>query len=409
MKKKIGVSAILFTMLILLIACMDNTKRNEEEHLQDDINKKEEIKTQRDEIKELIDSMSINEKIGQLMIVGFNGTSVDENINDLIKTSYIGGVILFGNNVESLNGVTELINNIKLSNMNNKIPLFISVDEEGGVVSRTPNEFLKLPSSLSIGVYNNKEMCYEVGEIIANELKLMGYNMDYAPVLDILSNPNNTVIGSRAFGRDADIVSNLGISVMKGINENNVIPVVKHFPGHGDTSVDSHYGLPLVEKSLNELKELEFIPFQNAINSGADAIMVSHILLKNIDSENPATMSKKIVSDILRDEMNFKGVVISDDMTMAAIMDNYDIGEASVKAINAGVDIILVCHGYDNEIKVLTSISEAVNSGEITEERLDESVYRILSLKNKYDLSDTTKMNSIGIEEINNKINNLFY
>lgn len=409
MKKKIGVSAILFTMLILLIACMDNTKRNEEEHLQDDINKKEEIKTQRDEIKELIDSMSINEKIGQLMIVGFNGTSVDENINDLIKTSYIGGVILFGNNVESLNGVTELINNIKLSNMNNKIPLFISVDEEGGVVSRTPNEFLKLPSSLSIGAYNNKEMCYEVGEIIANELKLMGYNMDYAPVLDILSNPNNTVIGSRAFGRDADIVYNLGISVMKGINENNVIPVVKHFPGHGDTSVDSHYGLPLVEKSLNELKELEFIPFQNAINSGADAIMVSHILLKNIDSENPATMSKKIVSDILRDEMNFKGVVISDDMTMAAIMDNYDIGEASVKAINAGVDIILVCHGYDNEIKVLTSISEAVNSGEITEERLDESVYRILSLKNKYDLSDTTKMNSIGIEEINNKINNLFY
>ena len=174
---------------------------------------------------------------------------------------------------------------------------------------------------------------------------------------------------------------------MKGINENNVIPVVKHFPGHGDTSVDSHYGLPLVEKSLNELKELEFIPFQNAINSGADAIMVSHILLKNIDSENPATMSKKIVSDILRDEMNFKGVVISDDMTMAAIMDNYDIGEASVKAINAGVDIILVCHGYDNEIKVLTSISEAVNSGEITEERLDESVYRILSLKNKYDLN----------------------
>lgn len=409
MKKKIGVSAILFTMLILLIACMDNTKRNEEENLQDDINKKEEIKTQRDEIKELIDSMSINEKIGQLMIVGFNGTSVDENINDLIKTSYIGGVILFGNNVESLNGVTELINNIKLSNMNNKIPLFISVDEEGGVVSRTPNEFLKLQSSLFIGAYNNKEMCYEVGEIIANELKLMGYNMDYAPVLDILSNPNNTVIGSRAFGRDADIVSNLGISVMKGINENNVIPVVKHFPGHGDTSVDSHYGLPLVEKNLNELKELEFIPFQNAINSGADAIMVSHILLKNIDSENPATMSKKIVSDILRDEMNFKGVVISDDMTMAAIMDNYDIGEASVKAINAGVDIILVCHGYDNEIKVLTSISEAVNSGEITEERLDESVYRILSLKNKYDLSDTTKMNSIGIEEINNKINNLFY
>lgn len=408
MKRKIGVSVILLAMLILLIACMDNSIRSEEENLEENLNKKEEIKSQRDEVKELIDSMSINEKIGQLMIVGFNGTSVDENLNDLVKNSYIGGVILFKDNVESLDGVTELINNIKLLNIENKIPLFISVDEEGGVVSRTPNEFLKLPSSLSIGAYNNENMSYKVGEIIAQELKLMGYNMDYAPVLDVLSNPNNTVIGSRAFGRDVDTVSNLGVSVMKGISENNVISVVKHFPGHGDTSVDSHYGLPLVEKSLEELKELEFIPFQWAINNGADVIMVSHILLQSIDSENPATMSKKIISNILRNEMNFDGVVISDDMTMAAIMDNYDIGEASVKAINAGVDIILVCHGYDNEMQVLNSISEAVNSGEITEERLNESVYRILSLKNKYNLSDTTKVNSIGLQEINNKINNLF-
>lgn len=408
MKRKIGVSVILLAMLILLIACMDNSIRSEEENLEENLNKKEEIKSQRDEVKELIESMSINEKIGQLMIVGFNGTSVDENLNDLVKNSYIGGVILFKDNVESLDGVTELINNIKLLNIENKIPLFISVDEEGGVVSRTPNEFLKLPSSLSIGAYNNENMSYKVGEIIAQELKLMGYNMDYAPVLDVLSNPNNTVIGSRAFGRDVDTVSNLGVSVMKGISENNVISVVKHFPGHGDTSVDSHYGLPLVEKSLEELKELEFIPFQWAINNGADVIMVSHILLQSIDSENPATMSKKIISNILRNEMNFDGVVISDDMTMAAIMDNYDIGEASVKAINAGVDIILVCHGYDNEMQVLNSISEAVNSGEITEERLNESVYRILSLKNKYNLSDTTKVNSIGLQEINNKINNLF-
>ena len=408
MKRKIGVSVILLAMLILLIACMDNSIRSEEGNLEENLNKKEEIKSQRDEVKELIDSMSINEKIGQLMIVGFNGTSVDENLNDLVKNSYIGGVILFKDNVESLDGVTELINNIKLLNIENKIPLFISVDEEGGVVSRTPNEFLKLPSSLSIGAYNNENMSYKVGEIIAQELKLMGYNMDYAPVLDVLSNPNNTVIGSRAFGRDVDTVSNLGVSVMKGISENNVISVVKHFPGHGDTSVDSHYGLPLVEKSLEELKELEFIPFQWAINNGADVIMVSHILLQSIDSENPATMSKKIISNILRNEMNFDGVVISDDMTMAAIMDNYDIGEASVKAINAGVDIILVCHGYDNEMQVLNSISEAVNSGEITEERLNESVYRILSLKNKYNLSDTTKVNSIGLQEINNKINNLF-
>lgn len=184
--------------------------------------------------------------------------------------------------------------------------------------------------------------------------------------------------------------------------------IVKHFPGHGDTSVDSHYGLPLVEKSLEELRQLEFILFENAIKNGADAIMVSHILLKNVDSENPATMSKIIISNILRESMGFKGVVIIDDMTMGAITQNYDIGEAAVKSIKAGVDIVLVCHGYDNEIKVITSIEESISNGTISEDRINESVYRILYLKDKYNLNNDNGSEVYNVESINTKIEELF-
>ena len=365
-------------------------------------------KEKKDKIQILIDNMTLQEKIGQLLIVGFDGITLDDNITNLIRNKYIGGVIFFRNNIDSLTGVVNLVNQFKEINRGNKVPLFISVDEEGGVVSRVPQEFKKLPSASYVGSFNSEEICYKEGEIIANELKLMGYNMDYAPVLDILSNSQNTVIGNRAFGEISEVVSNLAVEVMKGIQDNEVIPVVKHFPGHGDTTLDSHYGLPLVEKTLDELKSLEFIPFENAIKNGADAIMISHILLKNVDSENPATMSKVIVSNILRESMGFKGVVITDDMTMGAITQNYDIGEASVKAIEAGVDIVLVCHGYDNEMKVINSIEEAVASEVISEERINESVYRILYLKDKYNLNSDNISEVYDIESINTKIEELF-
>ena len=393
----------MITILIFISCVGENNKlESKEEKLN------EESKEKKDKIQILIDNMTLQEKIGQLLIVGFDGITLDDNITNLIRNKYIGGVIFFRNNIDSLTGVVNLVNQFKEINRGNKVPLFISVDEEGGVVSRVPQEFKKLPSASYVGSFNSEEICYKEGEIIANELKLMGYNMDYAPVLDILSNSQNTVIGNRAFGEISEVVSNLAVEVMKGIQDNEVIPVVKHFPGHGDTTLDSHYGLPLVEKTLDELKSLEFIPFENAIKNGADAIMISHILLKNVDSENPATMSKVIVSNILRESMGFKGVVITDDMTMGAITQNYDIGEASVKAIEAGVDIVLVCHGYDNEMKVINSIEEAVASEVISEERINESVYRILYLKDKYNLNSDNISEVYDIESINTKIEELF-
>ncbi|WP_195987227.1 beta-N-acetylhexosaminidase [Clostridium sp. D53t1_180928_C8] len=403
MKKILNVLLAIFTILIFISCVSENDKLQSKEKKLN-----EEFKEKEDKIQILIDNMTLQEKIGQLLIVGFDGITLDDNIRNLIKNKCIGGVIFFGDNVNSLMEVINLINEFKDINKENKVPLFISVDEEGGVVSRVPQEFKKLPSAPYVASFNSKEICYKEGDIIANELKLKGYNMDYAPVLDILSNPQNTVIGNRAFGENAEIVSNLAVEVMRGIQDNGVISVVKHFPGHGDTSVDSHYGLPLVEKSLEELRQLEFIPFENAIKNGADAIMASHILLKNIDSENPATMSKIIISNILRESMEFKGVIITDDMTMGAITENYNIGEAAIKSIEAGVDIVLVCHGYDNEIEVITSIEEAIANGIISEERINESVYRILYLKNKYNLKNDNCSEVDNVEGINTKIDKLF-
>ena len=233
--------------------------------------------------------------------------------------------------------------------------------------------------------------------------------MDFAPVLDINSNPNNTVIGERAFGDNADIVTRLGIKTMEGIRDGGIIPVVKHFPGHGDTDVDSHYGLPIVTKTLDELNSLEFIPFKEAINNGADVVMISSIILSSIDSENPSTMSEKVMTDILRGDLGFDGVIATDDMTMAAIMDNYNLTDAVVMSIKSGADLVLVCHGYDNILNSILAVKDAVNSGIISEERIDESVDRILKLKEKYNVSNDAINTEIDINGINDEIKSLFH
>ena len=232
--------------------------------------------------------------------------------------------------------------------------------------------------------------------------------MDFAPVLDIDSNPNNTVIGERAFGNNSEIVSRLGIKTMEGIKDGKIIPVVKHFPGHGDTDVDSHYGLPIVKKTLEELENLEFIPFKNAIDNGADVVMISSIILESIDNEYPATMSKKVTTDILRDSLGFDGVIATDDMTMGAIVDNYNLADAVIMSINAGSDLVLVCHGYDDIINSIVAVKDAVNSKIISEEKIDESVYRILKLKDKYNVNNKIIGNDIDIEGINSEIKSLF-
>ncbi|MGG7160017.1 beta-N-acetylhexosaminidase [Clostridium baratii] len=361
----------------------------------------------KDEILETISNMSLDEKIGQLVISGFYGTTLDENILKLIKENKISGVILFNRNVKDSNTLLSLNNSLKESNKNNKLPLFISVDEEGGSVTRMPKDIKRLPTNKYIGSLNNKDLSYNVGEILGEQLSYFGFNMNFAPVLDINSNPNNPVIGDRSFGNNKDTVAILGTSTMKGIQSKNIISVVKHFPGHGDTSVDSHVNLPVVNYDINRLKSFEFVPFKTAIQNGADAIMVGHILLPKIDSKYPSSMSYEIVTNILRKDLGFNGLIVSDDMTMGAITENYSIEEASIKAINSGVDLLLVCQKYENTENVLKALKEAVLNGTISKERLDNALYNIISIKKKY-LLNKGYDNDITIDGINQKITNLF-
>ena len=335
-------------------------------------------------IKEKIASMTLEEKIGQMIIAGFNGNVVNSEVTTLLEDLKVGGVILFGRNIGTSKQLKTLTKDIK--NLNQDIPPFISIDEEGGRVSRVPNDTKEFPKAKIVGDTNDTKYAYKNGKDIGNTLKELGINMDHAPVLDIYSNPKNTVIGDRAFGTNEDIVSKMGVATMKGLEDANVIPTVKHFPGHGDTDVDSHVGLPVVAKDLSELNKFEFIPFKKAIDKNCDAVMVSHIILEKVDSKNPSTLSKKVVTDILRKDLGFNGVVITDDMNMGAITQNFSIKEASIKSINAGVDILLIGNSIDTTKVVIDEIKLAVENKVIDEDRMDESVYRILKLKEKYSI-----------------------
>jgi beta-N-acetylhexosaminidase len=360
-----------------------------------------------DPLMDRIGQMSLQEKVGQLVMVGIEGYNIDAQVQNMITEDHVGGLILFKQNVKDLQQMLGLIQTLKESNSANQIPLFLSVDEEGGRISRMPADFMKLPSNQEIGQLNDGMLSYQIGQIIGDELRMLGFNMNFAPVLDINSNPDNPVIGDRAFGTHADVVSKLGVETMKGLQSQNIISVVKHFPGHGDTSVDSHIGLPTINHDMDRLNSFELQPFAEAIKNGADAIMIAHILLPQIDPDHPSTFSKIIISDILRRDLQFDGLVITDDMTMGAITENYDIGQAAVQSINAGSDIILVCHDYDKEAAVIEALLEAAQNGTITPERLDESVYRILALKEKYALDDRP-VSSVKPEDINKKIQALF-
>ncbi len=360
------------------------------------------------ETLKLLKSMTLEEKVGQLVIVGVDGYKNDEHSELLIKNYHVGGFILFKKNIQDSAQLTYLLNSLKASNASaNKVPVFLSVDEEGGRVSRLPEEFKKIPSNKAIGKKDDSTLSYKVGAILGKELYTFGFNMDFAPVLDINSNPKNPVIGDRSFGNKPELVSRLGVRTMKGIQSQNIISVVKHFPGHGDTSVDSHVGLPKVNHDLERLMSFELVPFKAALENGADTVMIAHILLPKLDSKNPASFSKAVITDLLRTKMNYNGVVITDDFTMGAITKNFDIGAAAVKSIQAGGDLVLVCHGFDKQETVIKALLEAARSGQISAERLEESVYRILELKKKYSLADSPS-EAVDPKSINSEIARLF-
>lgn len=381
----------------------ESEKNNMEGNKTPDI--REPINKENDEIKALLSQMTIEEKVGQMFIVGVEGSTLNDGIKEMARDYHVGGFIFMGKSVKSTSQLLKLLNDVKIANSNNKIPLFLSIDQEGGRVDRLPAEFNRFPTNREIGRINSEELSYNIGSTIAYEISSFGFNMDFAPVLDVNTNPKNTVIGDRAFSTSPRVVSSLGVETIKGLQDGNVISVGKHFPGHGDTAVDSHVGLPRVNKDLKQLASSELIPFKKAIENNVDGIMIAHILLPKIDSKYPATLSKAVISDILRGQLGFKGIVITDDMTMGAIAKNYKIGAAAVSSIKAGSDIILIAHDYNKGRDAITSIIKEVNSGNISMDRIDESLYRILKLKKKYNLQDKT-IKSVDVKEINDRIDN---
>lgn len=303
-------------------------------------------------------------------------TELSEEAAEEIEGYHLGGVILFAENLDTAEQTKALTEQMQEAA---ELPLLIGIDEEGGIVSRLdksniPHE--QIPSAAMMA--GDTVQAEAAGRTIGSELKELGINVDFAPVADIYTNPENTVIGERAFGTDAQTVSDMASAFAAGLAEEGVLAVAKHFPGHGDTATDSHYGVAMAEQTLEELRAEEFLPFQRLIDEGIPFVMAGHITTPNATGDGlPASLSAQILG-LLRQELGFEGIIITDAMNMGAITEAFSPGESAVMAVEAGVDIILMPANLEEACQGLL---EAVSSGEITEERLEESVRRILEVK----------------------------
>lgn len=335
------------------------------------------------EIDGLIAEMTVEEKVGQLMIVGLAGKQADKTIREHIGQRFIGGVTLFNRNIQSPQQVAQLTNELQRLAQATKrqIPLFIAVDQEGGWVTRLKKGATILPGNMALGATDSTELAERAGEITAIELSAVGINLNFAPVVDVNNNPNNPVIDRRAFGESPEQVSRLGAAYIRGLQENGLLATAKHFPGHGDTTVDSHTALPTVKHDLDRIRAIELKPFRATIEAGVSAIMTAHIVYSALDAERPATLSRLILTNLLREELGFDGLIITDDMEMKAIDDRYPAGEAAVMAVEAGADIVLTLWTPTKQRAVYAALLAAVKRGRISKGRLDASVRRILKGK----------------------------
>ncbi|MCI7656947.1 glycoside hydrolase family 3 protein [Anaerotignum sp.] len=336
-----------------------------------------------DAVAEMLENMTVEEKVGQMLMMDFRKnpddsgmTVLSEDVAQKIADYHLGGVILFAENLDTAEQTKKLVADMQKAA---DIPLLIGIDEEGGMVSRLDKS--QIPHT---SIPNAKDMngdtaqAEAAGEEIGSVLSELGINVDFAPIADIHTNPENTVIGDRAYGTDAQTVADMASAFTKGLENKGVSATAKHFPGHGDTRTDSHDGMAISEHDLQRLEEVEFVPFHRLAEEGIDLMMVGHITMPNVTEDGlPASLSKEAI-DLLREELDYDGIVITDAMNMGAIVEYYPDGEAAVKAVEAGVDIVLMPADLDD---AYNSLCEAVQIGEISEERLDESVERILSLK----------------------------
>ena len=343
------------------------------------------------DIEEMLGDMTLEEKVCQLFMVtpeALTGvgtvTQAGTATQEAVNAYPVGGVIYFSQNLQDPDQTRTMLENTQRYAMERTgIPIFLSVDEEGGQVARVGSNptfgVEKIGNMSDVGSRGDTQEAYEIGSTIGTYLSDLGFNMDAAPDTDVLTNPENQVVKYRSFGSDPELVARMAAAELKGLNDQGIIGMYKHFPGHGGTTADSHEGYAYVDDTLEELKSGAFIPFQDGIDNGIQVIMVSHISCPNVTGDNtPATLSEMMITDILRGEMGFDGMVITDALNMGAITAQYSSSEAAVAALNAGADMLLMPEDFQSAYKGVLS---AVESGTVSEERIDESVRRILEVK----------------------------
>ncbi|MDE2059713.1 MAG: beta-N-acetylhexosaminidase [candidate division NC10 bacterium] len=322
--------------------------------------------------------MTLREAIGQLFIFGFEGDKPSEALEAFVRDLAPGGLILFGRNLGSPEEIATLTDALQVASLT---PLFFAIDQEGGKVARLQPPFTQWPSAEAVGTADSAELTNAIAASIARELMAVGINMNMAPVLDVLTNPANPVMAGRSYGSDPHMVARHGIAFFRGLADQGVVAVGKHFPGHGDTTVDSHLALPVVPHDLDRLSAAELVPFAIAINAGIPALMTAHLLIPALDPEQPATLSRSILTDLLREQMGFRGLVISDDLLMQGIADSTPPGEAGVRFLEAGGDLMLICHDEAAQRQALRAVAEAVETGRLSEARVRVSCDRIAKAK----------------------------
>ncbi|MDW8396297.1 MAG: beta-N-acetylhexosaminidase [Anaerolineae bacterium] len=358
-------------------------------------------------VEALLHSMTLEQKVGQLFLVPFAGSALSADLKRMIAQHHIGGVVLFNiaGNIVTPRQTAQLINEMQAlaTSTGAKVPLFVAVDEEGGRVSRLPAPAVRFPSQMALGATRSVTLAREVAQANAAALKALGINMNLAPVLDVNDNPSNPVIGTRAFGADPALVGQLGVAMLKAYKEAGIIAVVKHFPGHGGADADSHTDLPIIRRGLAELHAIDLAPFAQAVRAGTDAVMTAHVIMPALDPDHPATFSPRVLQEVLRAQMGFEGLIVSDSLLMqGALSTTGRLEQAAVRALRAGVDVLAIGAdpGYTQLARpsVYRAVLDAVRADPKLQRHVEQAVRRILEVKARYGLLDWSPVDA-GVAE----------
>lgn len=336
-----------------------------------------------------VTDLDLSARFGQVLCFGWQATAIEDaqtlnaHARELVEEMQVGGVVLLARNLDSTNpdGIRATLTRLQSLS---RIPLFVAIDQEGGTVNRLRAPFHEFPGNMALGATGNPDLAFQQAQAQARELLALGINWNFAPVMDVNNNPDNPIIGVRSYGADPELVAQMGAAAIRGYQQTGILACAKHFPGHGDTAVDSHLALPTIWGDRERLEQIELVPFRSAIAAGVGAIMTTHIVFPALDAHRPATISPAILEGLLRQELGYDGLVITDCLEMKAIADTVGTARGAVEALKAGADMVLIAHTLEVQREAVEAIRQAVESGDLPEHRLNEAVSRVLAAKQRF-------------------------